>query len=124
KYWKLFPAPNAGTPGQLGANYNANVNKIYNSTTADARIDHRFSDRDSMFGRFSYNPTFNSQPALFPDVIVDGLKVSAGGGIFPGASNANSQGYMVDFVHIVSPTMVMEVKGAFTRLYLYTAAPN
>jgi len=124
KYWKLFPAPNAGTPGQLGANYNANVNKIYNSTTADARIDHRFGDKDSIFGRFSYNPTFNSQPALFPDVTVDGVKVSAGGGIFPGPSKADSQGYMADYVHIFRPNLVMELKGAYTRLYLYTSAPN
>src|SRR5229473_1522241 len=124
KYWKLFPAPNAGTPGQLGANYNANVNKMYNSTTYDARIDHRFGDKDSIFGRFSYNPTFNSQPALFPDATVDGVKVSAGGGIFPGPSEADSQGYMVDFVHIFSPTLVMELKGAYTRLWLYTSSTN
>jgi len=79
KYWKLFPAPNAGPAGFLGANYNANVNKLYNSTTYDARVDHRFGDKDSLFARFSYNPTFNSQPALFPDTTVDGVKVSAGG---------------------------------------------
>ena len=124
KYWKLFPAPNAGTPGQLGANYNANVNKMYNSTTADARIDHRIGDKDSIFGRFSYNPTFNSQPALFPDVTVDGLKVSAGGGIFPGPSEADSQGYMADYVHIFNPNLVMELKAAYTRLWLYTSATN
>src|SRR6266699_1137724 len=124
KYWKLFPAPNAGTPGVLGANYLENVNKQYNSTTYDARIDHRFSDKDSMFGRFSYNPTYNSQAALFPDVTVDGLQVSAGGGICPGPSEADAQGYMVDFVHVVSPTVVMELKAAYTRLWLYTSAPN
>src|SRR5204862_7973231 len=48
KYWKLFPAPNAGTPGQLGSNYNENVNKIYNSTTPDVSIDHRISNNDSI----------------------------------------------------------------------------
>jgi hypothetical protein len=124
KYWKLFPAPNAGTPGVLGANYNANVNKMYNSTTYDARVDHHFSDKTSMFGRFSYNPTFNSQPALFPDTSVDGVNVSAGGGIFPGPSEADSQGYMVDFVHILTPSLLMELKSGFTRLWLYTSAPN
>src|SRR6516225_4357433 len=124
KYWKLFPAPNAGTPGQLGANYNANVNKMYNSTTADARIDHRIGDKSSIFGRFSYNPTYNSQPALFPDATVDGVKVSAGGGIFPGPSEADAQGYMADYVHIFSPTLLMELKAGFTRLWLYTSAPN
>jgi hypothetical protein len=124
KYWKLFPAPNAGAPGFLGANYNANVNKAYNSTTYDARIDHHFSEKDSLFGRFSYNPTYNSQPALFPDTTVDGLKVSAGGGIFPGPSEADAQGYMLDYVHIFSPTLLMELKAGFTRLWLYTSAPN
>jgi Carboxypeptidase regulatory-like domain len=124
KYWKLFPAPNAGPPGFLGANYLNNVNKTYNSTTYDARIDHHFSANDSIFGRFSYNPTFNSQPALFPDVTVDGLKVSAGGGIFPGPSKADSQGYMLDYVHIFTPTLLMELKAGYTRLWLYTSAPN
>jgi hypothetical protein len=124
KYWKLWPAPNAGPTGFLGANYNANVNKTYNSTTYDARVDHRFSDRDSFFARFSYNPTFNSQPALFPDVNVDGQTISAGGGIFPGPSEADSQGYMASYVHVISPTMVLELKAAYTRLWLYTAATN
>jgi hypothetical protein len=124
KYWKLFPAPNTGAPGALGPNYSANVNKAYNSTTYDARIDHHFSEKDSLFGRFSYNPTYNSQPALFPDATVDGLKVSAGGGIFPGPSEADAQGYMLDYVHIFSPTILMELKAGFTRLWLYTSAPN
>jgi len=40
KYFALFPAPNTGSTTSLGPNYNANVNKIYNSTTYDARVDH------------------------------------------------------------------------------------
>src|SRR5579862_8131845 len=124
KYWKLWPQPNAGPPGFLGANYNNNVNKAYNSTTYDFRLDHRISDRDSLFRRFSYNPTYNSQPALFPTVNVDGQNISAGGGIYPGPSEADSQGYMVDYVHIFSPTLVMELKAAYTRLWLYTSGTN
>jgi hypothetical protein len=124
KYWKLFPAPNAGPPGFLGANYLNNVNKTYHSTTYDARLDHHFSERDSFFARFSYNPTYNSQPALFPNTTVDGVTVSAGGGIFPGPSEADSQGYMMDYVHIFTPTLLMELKAGYTRLWLYTSAPN
>ena len=120
KYWALFPAPNTGLPNAIASNYNANVTKTYNSTTYDARVDHRFSDKDSIFGRFSYNPTFNSQPSLFPPV----NGVTAGGGIYPGPSNANSQGYMADYIHIFSPTLVMELKGGFTRLNLLTASPS
>ena len=123
KYFALFPAPNTGslTATATGTpNYNQNVTKTYNSTTYDARVDHRFGDKDSMFGRFTYNPTFNSQPSLFPPV----NGVTAGGGIYPGPSDANSQGYMVDYIHIFSPTLVMELKGAFTRLYLFTDSPS
>ena len=50
--------------------------------------------------------------------------MSAGGGIFPGPSKADSQGYMADYVHIFAPNLVMELKGAYTRLYLFTSAPN
>jgi len=120
QFFQLFPAPNTGGPNAISSNYNQNVSKTYNSTTYDARIDHRFSDRDSIFGRFSYNPTFNSQPSLFP--AVNG--VTAGGGIYPGPSNADAQAYMLDYVHVFSPTLVMELKGGFTRLNLLTASPD
>jgi outer membrane receptor protein involved in Fe transport len=120
KYWSLWPAPNVGPPTSIASNYSQNVKKTYNSTTYDARLDHRFSDKDSFFARFSYNPTFNSQPSLFPPV----NGVAAGGGIYPGPSNADSQGYMADYVHIFSPSLVMELKGGYTRLNLATTSPN
>src|SRR5579862_3637411 len=119
-YWKLWPAPNTGAANSIASNYSQNVKKAYNSNTYDARVDHRFSDKDSIFGRFSYNPTFNSQPSLFPPV----NGVTAGGGIYPGPSNADSQGYMADYVHIISPTLVMELKAGYTRLNLLTASPD
>ena len=120
KYWALWPTPNVGPPTSIASNYSQNVKKTYNSTTYDARLDHRFSDKDSFFARFSYNPTFNSQPSLFPPV----NGVAAGGGIYPGPSNADSQGYMADYVHIFSPALVMELKGGYTRLNLATTSPN
>jgi hypothetical protein len=120
KYWGLWPAPNVGPSNSIASNYSGNVDKTYNSTTYDARLDHRFSDKDSFFARFSYNPTFNSQPSLFPPV----NGVTAGGGIYPGPSNADSQGYMADYVHIFSPTMVMELKAGYTRLNLATTSPS
>ncbi len=67
KYLALFPAANIpGAPPT--ANYSGNVNNQYYSKTADVRIDHRFSDKDSMFGRFTYNPTTTVYPTLYPQV--------------------------------------------------------
>src|SRR5579862_8506058 len=115
QYLALFPAANIpGAPPT--ANYSGNVNNQYFSKTADVRIDHRFSDKDSMFGRFTYNPTTTVYPTLYPPVKVDGILVNPGNGIYPGNSTENSQAYMLDYIHIFSPTLVMELKDGFTRL--------
>ena len=72
EYLQLFPAANIpGAPPT--ANYTGNVNNQYFAKTIDVRIDHRFSDKDSMFGRFTYNPTTTVYPTLYPPVKVDGI---------------------------------------------------
>jgi Carboxypeptidase regulatory-like domain/TonB dependent receptor len=123
KYLALLPAANIpGAPPT--ANYSGNVSNQYFSKTVDARIDHRFSDRDSIFGRFTYNPTTTVYPTLYPQVKVGSLTVNPGNGIYPGNSTEDSQAYMLDFVHIFSPTLVMELKGGFTRLNIATLSAN
>ena len=123
KYLALFPAANIpGAPPT--ANYSGNVNNQYFAKTIDARIDHRFSDRDSMFGRFTYNPTTTVYPTLYPQVKIGSLTVNPGNGIYPGNSTEDSQAYMLDFIHIFSPTLVTELKAGFTRLNIATLSAN
>jgi len=123
EYLQLFPAANIpGAPPT--ANYTGNVNNQYFAKTIDVRIDHRFSDKDSMFGRFTYNPTTTVYPTLYPPVKVDGILVNPGNGIYPGNSTENSQAYMLDYIHIFSPTLVMELKDGFTRLNIATLSAN
>jgi len=123
EYLALFPAANIpGAPPT--ANYTGNVNNQYFAKTVDARVDHRFSDKDSMFGRFTYNPTTTVYPTLYPKVQVDGILVNPGNGIYPGNSTENSQAYMLDYIHIFSPTLAMELKGGFTRLNIATLSAN
>src|SRR5665213_2118915 len=123
KYLALLPAANI-PGGAPGANYSGNVNNQYFAKTVDARIDHRFSDKDSMFGRFTYNPTTTVYPTLYPQVKVGNITVNPGNGIYPGNSTENSQAYMLDYVHIFSPTLVMDLKGGFTRLNIATLSAN
>ena len=123
KYLALFPAANIpGAPAT--ANYTGNVNVQYFAKTLDARVDHRFSDKDSMFFRFTYNPTTTVYPTLYPPVTVGGVKINPGNGIYPGNSTGDSQAYMADFVHVFSPTLVGEFKGGFTRLNIATLSAN
>jgi hypothetical protein len=119
KYLALLPPANIpGAPPT--ANYTGNVNNEYFSTTADIRIDHRFSASDSMFGRFTYNPTTTVYPSLYPKT----NGVNPGNGIWPGNSTEGAQAYMLDYVHVFGPTLVMELKDGFTRLNIATLSAN
>jgi hypothetical protein len=123
KYLALFPAANIpGAPPT--ANYSGNVNNQYYAKTVDARLDYRFSDKDSMFFRFTYNPTTTVYPTLYPPVKAYGVTINPGNGIYPGNSTGNSQAYMVDFIHVFSPTLVGEFKDGFTRLNIATLSAN
>jgi len=119
KYLGLLPAANIPN-GPPGANYSGNVNNQYYSKTADVRVDHRFSDKDSMFARFTYNPTTTVYPTLYPKV----GDINPGNGIYPGNSTENANAYMLDYIHIFTPTMVMELKSGFTRLNIATLSAN
>jgi len=119
QYFKLLPIANIpGAPPS--ANYTGNVNNQYFATTVDARIDHHFSAKDGMFGRFTYNPTTTVYPTLYPKV----GDINPGNGIYPGNSTENAQAYMLDWVHIFSPTLVIELKSGFTRLNIATLSAN
>jgi hypothetical protein len=123
KYLALFPAANIpGAPPT--ANYSGNVNNQYFAKTVDARIDHRITDKDSMFFRFTYNPTTTVYPTLYPQVKAYGITINPGNGIYPGNSTEDSQAYMVDYIHIFSPTLVGEFKDGFTRLNIATLSAN
>jgi hypothetical protein len=60
---QLYPVPNAAA---TSFNYvNSPVRKL-NEGTWDARIDHNFSDKDSVFARFSYDQATNFVPGGSP----------------------------------------------------------
>jgi carboxypeptidase family protein len=63
KVAQLYPAPDANN---AGFNYvNSPVRKL-NEGTWDIRIDHNFSSKDSLFGRFSYDQATNFVPGGSP----------------------------------------------------------
>jgi len=119
KYLALLPAANIpGAPPT--ANYSGNVNNQYFAKTADVRVDHRFSDKDSMFARFTYNPTTTVYPTLYPKV----GDINPDNCIYPGNSTEDANAYMLDYIHIFTPRLVMELKSGFTRLNIATLSAN
>ncbi len=105
----LYPNPNL--PG-INNNFLYNPSRRADTDQGDVRIDHRFSDADSMFGRFSmsglraFNPSYMPAPAL------------GAGPSYPGVNNQTSQQTVLTYNHTFSPATVYEARGGFSRLYL------
>ncbi len=60
----LYPTPNVA--GDSGFNYANQPTRKLNEGTWDIRLDHNFSSKDSVFGRFSYDQATNFVPGGSP----------------------------------------------------------
>jgi hypothetical protein len=110
-YAALYPAP---TAAGLVNNYSGSQDRTQFSHTFDARVDHRFSDDDSFFARYSFNDVATFTPGIFP--ATDGIQ--PGGNLFAWAGRAEQAALnaQLNFIHIFSPRLLMELKAGFARL--------
>jgi len=92
-----YPLPNVAG----GANGSNNLNAVYKQPTDtnqySVRIDHRISDKDSLFGRASY--INNSQNHTDPVAAIENLSFSSG-------NFNNPRNFAVSETHIFSPTLL------------------
>ena len=60
----LLPVPNCGAPGQTAGNWCGNLPSDHDFNIMDGRVDHYFSERDTVFGRYSYHlmPILTTRP--------------------------------------------------------------
>jgi hypothetical protein len=110
-YFKLFPAPNvSGTTNQYVGT------QVFRTQSAisDGRVDHKFSEKDSGFVRYSYNGFTEFLPPVLPVANVAGLSV------YPGGSNSAVQAHsgQLDYVHTFTPNLIMNLKAGFLGLYI------
>src|SRR5206468_8278653 len=90
--------------------------------TTDVRIDHRLTDKDSFFGRYSFNDTFTYTPTAFP---INPNGISPVGDVsFSGPSFQRAQGAAISDIHIFSPKLAGEFKFGFDRMAIRSLAPN
>ncbi len=102
----FLPSPNF--TGQAGRNYAVTIPGIDDSNNANARLDHRFSDKDNIFGRYSILDRAHPLPSAFQ---------------YNGISDAiRGQNVALNWVHIFSPTLLNEVRAGFNRAKYYTTA--
>lgn len=96
---KLYPGPNVS--GTL--NYQTNVRNTFDEDRYGIRLDHHFSPKDSIFGRYSHdylgNNTGTWSDLLGP--VTDNL--------------THGQAVMASWTHILRPTLVNEFRFGYTR---------
>jgi hypothetical protein len=114
KLLNLYPSPN-----NTGLFNNYASNPISNNTVdqMDARVDHTLTQRDNIFGRFSYvdNPEFIPGPF---GGIADGGSFSAGN------QAATTYSAALGETHVFSSTLVNEVRLGYNRLAVSRLQPN
>jgi hypothetical protein len=111
-YFGLYPLPNVqGSADQFvsapsGSNF---------SHTADVRIDQHFSDRDRIFGRFSYNHIQVYIPGQFPAVEEAGMRIEPGGSLSSFAGNMFDIGsnFIAEWDHAFRPALTMNLRGGY-----------
>src|SRR6185369_10762616 len=101
-YINAFPLPNL--PG-AGRNFQTNRKEHANVDSYDIRIDHRITDKNSIFGRYSKSDTARSRDNFFP------LGTSPNGNDLPAGPSAgdefgNSKGFTLGDTHVFSPSVV------------------
>ena len=102
----LYPLPNL--PG-LANNYSSSPPRTAAPIQGDLRIDHRFSDSDSLFVRYSNSTSGNIvNPGYFPQY--------AGGPIFPGNYSSNGDQTVVGYTHVFSPSFLAEFRAGYSRI--------
>jgi hypothetical protein len=112
-YLRLFPRPTCGDaplPACLGgnslaSNFTISPNKTQNANTYDARIDHKFNDRNLVFARFAYNSVDTFTPPAFGTV--NGLQISGGRFNFDGPATNIAQQYALGYTHIFTQSLLM-----------------
>ena len=124
--FKLYPLPNTGAPGQLTNNFVFDPNNVQSSNSYDARVDHKFNDKNLVFARFTSNNVASIIPTSLPNVTINGVSVNPGNGQFGFAGPAKDIAYnaQLNFVHTFNSNLVLELRAAYTQINNSSNSPN
>ena len=100
KYLTFYPLPNGAVNGDTG-NFTFVQNQLVTENFATARIDHKISEKDSLYGTFLIDRTPFTTPDGLDNVLFGNLTYN--------------QLYTVEETHVFSPSFVNTVRGGFYR---------
>jgi hypothetical protein len=105
---QLFPSNNCTIATTCV--YKGNVPRLQNSNTGDIRIDQHINDRNTLYGRYSYNKTYTTSYSSLPPAKVGGLVFT------PGATYAEQpeDNISLDYTHIFRSNLILDLKAGYT----------
>lgn len=104
----LFPLPNVSN--NPGFNFLSDPVQSTHRANFDVRIDHKFSDKNNIFGRFSYE----NQPSYIPSAFQ--ATGGDGGGFFSGIEDNAYRSIAISDIHTFSPTLINELRLGYNRI--------
>jgi hypothetical protein len=87
----------------------------------DVRVDHNHSERNTFFTRYSWSKTVTTNPFTFAAVQLPGLPKAVGLGnedTFAGASTLRAHHAVINWVHVLSPQMILDLRAGYARFQL------
>ena len=113
---KLYADPNTNLEG-ITSNFINNPNLTRTDDQFDLRIDHRVRQAGNLFGRYS----FGTAKQLWPNALMSQSNPFGGGGK-GNLSTVGAQSLAVNYIHSITPRLISETRGGFTRT-LYIGDP-
>ncbi|MEP6787103.1 MAG: TonB-dependent receptor [Acidobacteriota bacterium] len=113
----LLPLPNHTG---LASNFEAIGSFVQNRDAFDIKVNHNFSDKTTIFGRYSYFKALTSDLPSFGD---DGGPTSSGGAtasVGPGRNDSMSY----NLTHVFSPNFITEVRFGYVRVHITGDIPS
>ncbi len=108
KLMNLFPAENFNQAGTVGNNYSAVRNLTDDTNSFDVRIDHNFSDRSHIFGRYSFADITRFRPGPFEGV-------ADGGAYGDGDETVRTSGLAISYTYSITSTLINEARLGLSR---------
>jgi hypothetical protein len=113
KLLQLFPAPVAAG---IYNNYSRSPVGTGTTNQFDVRVDANISEKDQVFGRYSYADVPSFSPGPFAGY-------ADGGGFNQGTQTVRNQGAGLSWTHSFSPTLINEVRIGFNREHVDRVQP-
>jgi Carboxypeptidase regulatory-like domain/TonB dependent receptor len=107
-----FPLPNLAVSDPLLPNYAAEGGIKFDANKWDTREDYFVNEKNSLFGRYSYQQFVVNAPGAFG--LLQGGKALSGTN-FAGNSNVRNQSVAFGYTHTFSPTVINEFRFGYMR---------